>query len=257
MSWPRSTSSTSRSDQASLRTIQQTPRIYALLSGLSDQVSVDTGNGSEEVTIAASNAVTDSVSGPELVDESASRHLHRLPQWRSPTADLTVDYATADGTATAGSDCEDTSSTRTFTDRETSKTVTVTTNGDSNYESDEAFSFSLSTVSDGGSPSELGQISVTTTIIDNDSSGGLVSIDLSIDGTASLSESRNAKPFTVKATLNGGPLEQDISFYISIYGSAKNPVDYTVGETWNPKVTIPASDSSVSRNITITSVDDD
>src|SRR5262249_26832683 len=48
-----------------------------------------------------------------------------------------VDYATADGTAAAGSDYAATSGTLTFAPGQTSKTVTVTVNGDTTFEPDE------------------------------------------------------------------------------------------------------------------------
>lgn len=57
---------------------------------------------------------------------------------------VTVDYATADGTAAAGSDYTSTSGTLTFTAGETSKTFTVTIAGDTVTESDETFTVTLS-----------------------------------------------------------------------------------------------------------------
>jgi probable HAF family extracellular repeat protein len=67
---------------------------------------------------------------------------------------VTVAYATADGTATAGSDYQAKSSTLTFTPGETSKTITVLVNGDRLPEPNETFSVSLSnptnaTIADG------------------------------------------------------------------------------------------------------------
>ncbi len=55
-----------------------------------------------------------------------------------------VDFATANGTATAGSDYVATSGTLTFADGEDSKTVTVTVNGDTDTEATEAFTVELS-----------------------------------------------------------------------------------------------------------------
>src|SRR5439155_24019843 len=48
----------------------------------------------------------------------------------APDAPLTVDFATADDTASAGSDYQAVAGTLTFAPGETSKTVTVTVNGD-------------------------------------------------------------------------------------------------------------------------------
>jgi large repetitive protein len=58
---------------------------------------------------------------------------------------VTVDYATVDGTATAPGDYQAVSATTlTFAPGETSKTVTVQVNGDTNVESDENFVVNLS-----------------------------------------------------------------------------------------------------------------
>src|SRR5205823_1028339 len=61
---------------------------------------------------------------------------------------ITVDYATADGSATAGSDYNAiTTTTLTFNPGETSKLVTVVVKGDTTYESDETFFVNLSNAS--------------------------------------------------------------------------------------------------------------
>lgn len=57
---------------------------------------------------------------------------------------VSVDYATADGTATAGSDYVAASGTLTFAPGQTSKTVSVTVTGDTAPESNETFTVSLS-----------------------------------------------------------------------------------------------------------------
>jgi hypothetical protein len=57
---------------------------------------------------------------------------------------VAVNYATADGTATAGSDYQATSGTLTFAPGQTSKTITVLVNGDTSVEQDETFFVNLS-----------------------------------------------------------------------------------------------------------------
>jgi len=57
---------------------------------------------------------------------------------------VTVSYATADHTATAGSDYQSTSGSLTFSPGETSKTIAVTINGDTTFEPGETFFVNLS-----------------------------------------------------------------------------------------------------------------
>ena len=57
---------------------------------------------------------------------------------------VTVNYATADNTATAGSDYQSTSGTLTFNPGETTKPVTVLVNGDTTFEQPESFFVNLS-----------------------------------------------------------------------------------------------------------------
>ena len=81
------------------------------------------------------------------------------------TGTVTVNFATADGTATtADGDYVPTSGTLTFVTGDTSEQVTVTTNGDTTDESNEAFSLVLS----GASGADIGSGTATGTIFDDD-----------------------------------------------------------------------------------------
>src|SRR5262249_2010157 len=55
------------------------------------------------------------------------------------TQTVTVDFATADGSAAAGTDYMVTSGTLTFNPGEIEKTITITVNGDTAFEADETF----------------------------------------------------------------------------------------------------------------------
>src|SRR5207249_4201721 len=57
---------------------------------------------------------------------------------------ITVDYATANGTATAGSDYTSASGTVTFNPGQISKTITISVSGDTTYEANETFFVNLS-----------------------------------------------------------------------------------------------------------------
>jgi hypothetical protein len=82
---------------------------------------------------------------------------------------VNVDYATSDGTATAGSDYTATSATLIINSGTTSNTVTVTVNGDNDFEPDETFTLTLSNVS---ANAVLGTATATGAIF-NDDPGGL------------------------------------------------------------------------------------
>lgn len=74
---------------------------------------------------------------------------------------VSVQYATANGTATAGSDYQSNSGTLTFASNETTKTVSVTINGDTLVEPDETFFVNLSNPGAGtnlGDPQGVGAI---------------------------------------------------------------------------------------------------
>jgi hypothetical protein len=88
---------------------------------------------------------------------------------------VTVDYATADGTATAGSDYTAASGTLTFNRGEATKSFTVAIANDSAHEDGETFQITLSNVTGGasaGSPS-----GATVTIGDDDAAGAAPSQD--------------------------------------------------------------------------------
>jgi hypothetical protein len=79
---------------------------------------------------------------------------------------VTVDYATSDGTATAGSDYETASGTLTFGPGEASKSFTVPVTSDSTHEGDETFQVTLSNA--GGGASLGSPAGATVTITDDD-----------------------------------------------------------------------------------------
>ena len=69
---------------------------------------------------------------------------------RAASETVTVQYATSDGTATAGSDYTQTSGTLTFTAGESSKTISVPVLDDAHDEGEETFTLTLSNASGGG-----------------------------------------------------------------------------------------------------------
>ena len=156
------------------------------------------GEGPETVNLALSNATgadlgadstgvlriaDDGASGPTrfsassyTVDESAG--LVTVTVTRSGGSlggPVTVDYATGDGTATAGSDYTAASGTLTFGPGEASKSFTVPITNDSVHEDSESFQVALSNVTGGasmGSPS-----GATVTIADDDAAAAPATVN--------------------------------------------------------------------------------
>lgn len=83
---------------------------------------------------------------------------------KSSTATITVNYATANGSASSGSDYTAASGQLSFAAGETSKTISVAVLGDTEDENDETFAVNLSNPVNAKS----GAMSATGTIIDND-----------------------------------------------------------------------------------------
>ncbi|QDV51351.1 Calx-beta domain protein [Gimesia fumaroli] len=143
-----------------------------------------------EISITDNDSATLSISD-RTVDEDAGTTTFTLTLDQTVQNGVSVDWSTADGTATAGSDYTADSGTLNFTGTvgET-QTITVTLNDDMVVESDETFLVNLSSLTAAGDVT-LTQSQATATMTDNDSA--TLSIDnLSVDedaGTATLTVS--------------------------------------------------------------------
>ena len=128
------------------------------------------------VTITENDEATFSVTGPTTVTEDAGMATYAVSLSIEPGSDVTVDYATSNGTATAGSDYTAESGTLTFTrgSWNTPQTVDVPITNDRVDDDDETFTFTLSNPTRGTSLSSSAS-SVNTTIVDDDTSGVTVS----------------------------------------------------------------------------------
>ena len=243
-----------------------TVTLGTITSGLSSQVSLKDGAKSATATISASDPITVSITGPETVIEGETTTAYTVslsPSGVTPTANLTVNYATADGTATAGSDYTAASGTLTFTSTAAdAQTFTVQTTDDIRAETTETFTVAISNASGGGGSTSLGTWSVTTTIDSNDSTSdppenrpeviAKIDIRLSVDPD-SVNENAGAQSFTVTATRSSGVLSQDTVIGLTLGGTAGDS-DYTAPAS--ASVTIKAGQSSGTGTLALTLIDD-
>ena len=246
-----------------------TVTLGTITSTLSSQVSLKSGASSAAATITASDPITVNISGPSTVDEGddATYTVSLSPSGVTPTADLTVSYATVDGTATAGSDYTAKSGTLTFTNTAAGdQTFTVQTSEDIRAESSETFTVTISSPTGGGGQTPtLGTSSVTTTISSNDptsdppdnnrpGSFGDVNIWLTVNPD-SVDEDNGVTSFTVTATHDSGtPPTTDTTISLTLAGTADDS-DYTAPA--QASVTIPGGQNSGSGTLTLTLIDDD
>ena len=157
---------------------------------------------------------------------------------------ITVNYATATGSAASGSDFASTGGTLTFAPGVTSQNVTVLVNGDTTNEADETFSVNLSAASNATIAAGTG----TGTIANDDSV-----VALSIGDVAQAEGTGGTTNFTFPVTLSA-PSGQSVTVnYATSDGTALAGSDYTAGSgtlTFAPGVTSQSVTVAVSGDAT-------
>jgi hypothetical protein len=151
---------------------------------------------------------------------------------------FTVNYATANGTATAGSDYVATSGTLTFGSGVNSQTVSVSVNGDTTFESDETFFVNLSGATNS---TTISRAQATGTIVNDDtgddftnnaSTAGAVTVGGSTTGNIEVAGDHDwfrvqltaGQAYTIRldgVTHNGGTLSDPI---LSLYNASSTLV---------------------------------
>lgn len=124
-----------------------------------------------------------SQSGSSTVAESAGSISIDLLLSAASSQQATVNYATADGTATAGSDYTATSGTKTFSAGQTSQTVSIPILNDTANEDDETFTLSISSPSGATVGSHSSR---TITIDDNDTPPAPTLISVTATGVSTI-----------------------------------------------------------------------
>jgi hypothetical protein len=154
---------------------------------------------------------------------------------------VTVSYATADGTATAGADYTATSGTVTFNPGETSKTFVVEALGDTTDEVDETFTVSFSNASNAA----LAMAQVTGTIFDDDGPA------ISLDDVAVKEGDTGRVNATFTITLSAVSPQPVSVRYSTAGGTATPGVDYT--SATNRTVQVPAGQLTATFSVVILS----
>jgi len=128
---------------------------------LSDGTATGTivDNDSPPILSVANTSVTEGNSGATTANVTVSLS-------KAYTSPVSVNYATANGTATAGTDYAAASGSLTFNPGETIKTVAIAITGDTDVESDESFTVSLSNASG----ASIGTGTATVTVVNDDAS---------------------------------------------------------------------------------------
>ncbi|WP_420904253.1 Calx-beta domain-containing protein [Candidatus Magnetaquiglobus chichijimensis] len=152
---------------------------------------------------------------------------------------ITVDYATANGTATAGSDYTAASGTLTFAAGETSKTFTVTVAGDTTDESDETLTATLSNPSN----ATLGTASGTGTLTDDDNPP-----TVSIDSPTVSEGNSGTTTLTYTVTLSAASGKTITVDYATANGTATAGTDYTAA---TGTLTFAAGETSKTFTVTV------
>ena len=133
--------------------------------------------------------------------------------------DVTVDFATSNGTATAGTDYTATSDTLTISAGSTTGTIPITVLQDSVYERDETVTMTLSNASNATISDATGTFTIT-----DDETAPTVTLATSATSIAENSGSN----LTLTATLSG-TTDAAITVALDTSGSATEGTDYTDG----------------------------
>ena len=210
------------------------------------------------VTIGKSDALTVNIAGPTAAVAEGSKATFTIslsPTGVMPGDELTVNYATADGTAKAASDYTEKTGSVSFTAGQTpeDQTVEVDTSQDDVAEGDESFSLAISSLSGGGG--NTGEGTDGTATIDDSADAAPTDITLSVD-TTTIAESSGETTVRVTAALEGSktlPTDTTVSISLGESGTADEGDDFTAVLA---DVTIIGGQSSGWTDIAITPVHD-
>lgn len=217
-----------------------------LLAITSTDTSVLMGDNSATATITDDDSAVVSIADV-AARENTGKLVFTVKLSKPVDVATTVQFATANDTATAGSDYTATSGTVTFLPGQLSKVVTVKVTGDTVFELDETFDISLSSVVAGGRDVEISSTNgeAVGTILNDDAAPRL---RLSL---TPVTFAENGGTSTVTATLATAST-MPVIVTLGFSGTAILDTDYSASAT---TITIPAG--QLTGAITLTGINDD
>ena len=219
---------------------------------LSNAVSATIGDSTGRGTILDDEPVPTALSIEDVEGLESSGALEfpvTLRGDREAMTTVTVDYATSDGTGTAGSDYTETTGTLTFATDVTRQTIRVPLLDDAVDEPDETFIVTLSN----SSGAMLDDSEATGTIRDNDATPTEITLTAA---PARVSEGDGATDITVTATLDGGARTGATEVTVSVAGSGDaDAVDFADVQDFT--IMIAALHTSGAGTFTLTPIDDE
>ena len=219
---------------------------------LSNAFNATIGDGTGTGTIQDDDPVPTALSIEDVEGLESSDALEfpvTLTGDREAMTTVTVDYATSDGTGTAGSDYTEMSGTLTFATDMTRRTIRVPLLDDETDEPDETFVVTLSN----SSGAMLDDSEATGTIRDNDATSAGIALTAT---PARVLEDAGATVVAVTATLDAGARTGATEVTVSVAGSGDaDAVDFQNVPSFT--ITIAAGDKSGTGTFTLTPIDDE
>ena len=173
----------------------------------------------------ATGTITDNDAEPELSVEDATAAEDAGPVTFTVTLapasgrEVTVGYATSDGTATSPADYTTAAgSTLTFAPGETTKTIEVAVIDDAVDEADEEFTLTLNSPTNAGFAGGVSTVEATGTITDDDATP--------VVGVEDVTVAENAGTLSFLVTLTPASGQEVVVSYATSDGTATSPADY-------------------------------
>ena len=206
------------------------------------------------VTIVENDTPTLSVSD-QRAGEASGEMVFAVTLSQASSAEVVVDYATADGTAEAGTDYTEATGTLTFAAQTTAaQEIRVAIADDTVDEEDETFTVTLSDATNAALAGGGTTLTVTGTIEDDDDPA-VTAVTLSVE-PASVAEEGGAREITVTGTLDQAPRAQATAVTVSVAGDPVTvAADFVAVADF--ELTIAAGDMSGTGTFTLQPMDDD